>query len=73
MTKPANQRENQKLQQKTEKSKNLNKTDVKLLSIDKYVESLLSNLAINSFKHSSIAHKNQLAKKLTKTRSVINH
>ena len=45
----------------------MNKTDVKLLSIDKYVGNLLSNLAMNSFKPSSKAHKNQLEKKTQKT------
>ena len=36
--------------------KNKNKTGVKLLSIDKYVGNLLSKLAMNSFKSSSIGH-----------------
>ena len=40
---------------KIKKSK-LNKTDVKPLSIDIYVGILLSNLAMNSFKPSSIAN-----------------
>ena len=41
---------------KNQRYQNLSKTDVKLLSIDKYVGNLLSNLAMNSFKPSSIAH-----------------
>ena len=44
-----------------QKIKTLNKTDVKLLSIDIYVGKLLSNLAMNSFKPSSIANWNQVA------------
>ena len=49
-------RENKKLQKKSNISKLRKKTDVKLLSIDKYVANLLSKLAMNSFKSSSIAH-----------------
>ena len=54
MTKPAiQQRKSKKIQPKI---KTLNKTDVEILSIGKSVETLLSNLAINSFKPSSIAN-----------------
>ena len=46
MTKPANQKRKSKTSAKIEI---LNKTDVTLLSLDKYVGTLLSNLAMNSF------------------------
>ena len=61
MTKTSISAEKNKNFRKKLKIKILNKTDVKLLSIDKYVGNLLSNLAMNSFKPSSKAHKNQLA------------